>query len=602
MFRLAWLALIFLGLPPAYAQNTDVALANWAEAEFGSAVKQRAAVAATVSVVRGNRTVYSATFGAADALQNTTILPTQNRFLVASVTKTFTATAIAQLIERGLIRSVDDPANLYLKRVKLPRFHGRDVTIRHLLTHSAGFEERGFGIGRHTKDPAPLPSDAAEARIPRIVRAPGNRVVYANIDPPILGMIVEDLTGLTFQEYLRRSVLKPLGMADTELMYDPTAPRLVQPYLLGAKGQTKKIPLEINTPFYAPTGSIHTTAKDMALFMQAQLGLRPSVLPESLVQRLHQPLARNADGLDAIAMLFFAGERNGTRIVSHAGAFSGFQSDMILIPERQLGVFFSWAGSPAPDNPSPPLDLARLREGFLEIAIGPSAHVSPRQDDNDVSRHAGRYWMQRRPHSTPEVLLAMHDVLDVTADKNRRALFISGDGPYFEIGPRLFARASINGLPEKRFAFTQHEILAASNFGKRVFGLSDPVLVYQLGKVGVFSLTTGVFAFILWRPSRYRFVGMLASILGIGILLAYKGFGGQGGFMAEIIAGDAWRIQALRFLACACIALVPVLFFVLYASWKGANRPKRWVERTHSALLMAGAALLLPAIVMTKLL
>lgn len=379
--------LLFLGLSsPASAQLDPASAAAWADAQFGKPVAEGRASAATVAIVKGGKVLLVRDYGYGDRANKSPIAPPRNRFIIASTTKTFTATAIALLVQDGRIASLDDPANKYLKRLKLPDAFGRAVTIRQLLTHSAGYEERGFGVGAAGDRTAPASADYVRAHLPAIVRTPGSRIVYANIDPAILGMVVEDITGMTMRDFLAKRLLAPLGMKDTELAYSTdTTARLVRPYT-----GIHAAPWDINAPFFAPTGSIHTTAADMAAYMNAQLGHAPGVLLPQTVARLHTPLARNAPSLDPLAMAFFVSQWNGAKIVGHAGAFSGFSTDMYLIPGSDIGVFYTWAGSPEPGK-GEPLDYGKLQASFLTLALGKFQPPAPLATQPDPSTFYGRY-------------------------------------------------------------------------------------------------------------------------------------------------------------------------------------------------------------------
>lgn len=585
--RLMAFAMAFVASPAIAKPAVD--LAAWADTTFGGAIERRAAAAATVTVVKDGEVVLSRTYGMSDARTKRPVDPDRDRFLIASVTKTFTATAVAQLLSERRIDSIDDPANKYLKRLQLPRRFGRDITIRELLTHSAGFEERGWGIGKSDSVQPPAPGDYITARLPAIVRAPGSRIVYANIDPPLLGVLIEDITGQTLRDYLRRNVLDPLGMRDTELVYDPTAPRLIKSYGLRADGSFAPPPHDINVPFYAPTGSIHTTSRDMAKYIAAQLGARPDILPAQLLRSLHSPLKRNAPGLDALGMFFFIGDWNGERTLEHAGAFSGFQSELILIPDRKIGIFYSWAGAPASGSSAAPLQLGTLSAQVYSLLIGPHRDPRPLARQPDLTPFLGRYWRERRPHTTPETLVALTDVMDV-ARHPERGLMIGGDGPYEAIGPNLFARASRDGVPGKVYGFARNEILETSNYGKRVEGLSDPKNVLRMAYVGLALLLTGLFAPFFWRRGRHRFLGVAAAIIALGTPVALLApTASFSDIVSEIIQGNPWRFTLLKVLAFATLALAIALPVQFWRMRHFESEGRVHAERAHMAILWLAA-------------
>lgn len=574
----ALLLVIGLSSPPAAAQTDPASLASWADTQFGKPVAEGSASAATVVVVKGGKVVLLRNYGYGDKAQRTPIRAPRDRFLIASTTKTFTATAIALLVRDGRITSLDDPANKYLKRTKLPDGFGRPVTIRQLLTHSAGFEERGFGIGNHDDRTAPATAAYVKAHLPAIVRKPGSHIVYANVDPALLGMVVEDITGMTMRDFMAARVLRPLGMTDTELAYAPsTTDRLVRPYI-GAKS----VPWDINAPFYAPTGSIHTTAADMAKYLNAQLGHAPQVLAPDVVARLHGPLARNAATLDPLAMAFFTSRWNGETIIGHAGAFSGFAADMYLVPARDIGVFYAWAGSPVPGR-GEPLDYGKLQASFLTLALGKYQPPAPLAVQPDPSAYYGRYWDERRPQTNFEAIIAAGAVQTVAPAPGNR-LTINGKGPYYAFAPGAYTMVNDDGRPAGVIAFDGERLLQRVGYARRVSGLGDPgtQTMVTLGAIAV--LVSGLLG-VIWMRGRARLIAPLVGVAALIVPVAL--FVLPPGLEPSIIAGDAKPFILLR------VALIAIVVLAAWLGWTLAKSKPGVVARIHAALIGAAAITLI---------
>lgn len=577
---IALLALLFGLSTPALSQVDPASVAGWADAQFGKPVAEGRASAATVVVVKGGKVIFLRSYGHADRVKGTPIAPPRNRFIIASTTKTFTATAIALLVSDGRIASLDDPANKYLKRLKLPDGFGRAVTIRQLLTHSAGYEERGFGVGNHDDLTAPATAAYVRAHLPAIVRAPGGRIVYANIDPAILGMVVEDITGMTMRDFVAARILKPLGMADTELAYSASATdRLVRPY-----SGTSAAPWEINAPFYAPTGSIHTTAADMAKYLNAQLGHAPGVLSPDVVARLHTPLARNGAQLDPLAMAFFVSQWNGHRIVGHAGAFSGFSADMYLIPDSDIGIFYDWAGSPEPGK-GEPLDYGKLQASFLTLALGAYQPPAPLATQPDPSAYYGRYWDERRPQTTFESIVGASAVQTVAPAPGNR-LTINGRGPYYAFAPGSYTMVNDDGRPGGVIAFDGDRLLQRVGYASRVSGLGDPGTQTTVTLGALIVLLTGVLG-IFWMRGRARLIAPLIALASLLVPLVL--FVLPPGLESDIIAGRMTPFLILKG------ALVAIVVLAAWLGWTLARTRPGIVARIHAVLLGAAAiALIMP--------
>jgi len=196
------------------------------ETRIAEILQRRPVVGAAVGVVRDGRLDVFHGHGVADV---TTRVPVTEGtgFRIASITKTFTAIAVMQLWERGLV-DLDAPADGYLRAFRLlPADDGlRPATVRHLLTHTAGLPEvsrpwHAFlpDFGESVPAGQPLPTPAEHYRgVLRYRAQPGTRFVYTNHGPTVLGQLVEDVSGEPFDRYLRERISGPLGMAHTDLV------------------------------------------------------------------------------------------------------------------------------------------------------------------------------------------------------------------------------------------------------------------------------------------------------------------------------------------------------------------------------------------------
>ena len=184
------------------------------------------AVGMALGVIRNGGLDFFHGHGVADIASNTPITE-DTIFRIASITKTFTAIAVMQLWEEGLI-DLDAPVNDSLRAYRLvPAKDGwRPATVRHLLTHTAGLPEtihpwdalrpdwgESVPVGRQ------LPSLAQfyGGRL-RVRAQPGTRFVYGNHGPATLGQLVEDVSGTPLARYFREHIFQPLGMTDTDLL------------------------------------------------------------------------------------------------------------------------------------------------------------------------------------------------------------------------------------------------------------------------------------------------------------------------------------------------------------------------------------------------
>lgn len=319
----------------------------WADDFFNAGWSERRFSAASVVFVRDGEVAFMRGYGAHDITTGLPLDMETSLFHLGSIGKVFTATAIGQLLERGEIASIDDPANAYLTRFQLPDAGNRPITIRDLLTHQGGFEDWFYGIINEAPVEAPQTGEFIAGFIPEVIAPAGDGIVYSSFGIAMLGAIVEDVSGMSYRDYVARNVFAPLGMDHSEIPYDPVAPeRMVQAYAFYPNGEAALKPRVITFPFFAPAGVALTSPRDFGRFMLAQLGELDGrdVLGADLRDRLHHELARNHPAMSGIAMVFGRFEYNRDAIIYHAGNGPGFDSFMALFPEHNAGLFLVTAG------------------------------------------------------------------------------------------------------------------------------------------------------------------------------------------------------------------------------------------------------------------
>jgi CubicO group peptidase (beta-lactamase class C family) len=589
--------LIAAAATTAFAQDPPADHAwveRWAQMQLGAAVQEGRASQAGVAVVVPGAAPFISAYG---TTADRSVDAAQDQFLIASVTKTFTAIAIAQLLHEGRIASLDDPANRYLHRAPLPGPLGAAVTIRQLLTHTAGFEERGFGV---TRQGDAIPATAAQAaqRFPRIVRPPGGDVVYANIDPAILGMIVEDITGLTMQQYMAERILEPLGMDSSVLNYAPdggaalVAPRRLSP------GGLRTLPQTMNAPFYAPTGSIQTTPADMARLLTALLGASEAPTDEQTVSaalrtQLFTPLAGNHPALDQLAMAFFVQQWNGERVVQHAGAFEDFNAWLVLLPDRGIGMFAVWAGGPTVAGAGS-ISFNGVRDSFLAAALGPYQASPALEDQTAAQAFLGRYWTDRRPQSSAEMMAALPAVTVITSGPE--GLLVNGQGPFRLIAPDVIEGPTDGTIMPQRFGLRGDTLLQGAAVAQRVSGPSDPGVISTMA-LGALGASLLGFAALAWRRGLSKWAAFALPFAAATIPFAAFWPGPTGGGIVEdILAGRSLRFILMAIAAWISVAAVIVMSigawraFSMIAAVGGALG--RWAGRLHRVVLLAAGVTL----------
>jgi CubicO group peptidase (beta-lactamase class C family) len=322
------------------------------------------AVGLAVGIVRHGSLEFFNGHGFADVASHTPI-DADTVFRIGSVTKPFTAIAVMQLHEQGLV-DLDAPANDYLRAYELILAQAgfRPATVRHLLTHTAGIAEvqRVWDLLHPEAGPfdgrPPILSVSAGEPMPslaeyyrgglRVVAEPGTRFAYSNHGFATLGQIVEDVSGMTLQRYFRDRIFEPLGMADSDLVRSVrVASRLATGYTLGRHG-VQAVPDRdwIGTG----GGGIYSTVRDIARFAAALMGgganEQGSILEPAALSAMFEPHHQPDPRVPGWGLGFARGEAGGHCVVGHDGILPGFNSTLLVAPDDGLAIVALTNGSP----------------------------------------------------------------------------------------------------------------------------------------------------------------------------------------------------------------------------------------------------------------
>jgi CubicO group peptidase (beta-lactamase class C family) len=332
------------------------------KARIGDIVSRWPAVGLAVGVIRQGRLEFY-THGVADIRSGTPITE-DTVFRVASLTKLFTAVAVMQLCEQGLV-DLDAPANDYLRAFRLVPTESRfpPATVRHLLTHTAGVPEVMYvrdlfhpNWGMFQARPAVrsvkmgdrMPTLAEYyGRGPRVDVPPGTAFAYTNHGFAALGQIVEDVTAEPLDSYFREHLFEPLGMVDSRFLpTEAMRSRIATGYELFTGGA--KAVLDRDWVTRGASG-LYSTPRDISRFVRALLAggtnewssiLKPATLG-SMFEPHYQPDRR----LSGMGLGFFRHDAGGHRVVGHDGRLPGFNAELLVAPDDDVGIFAFTNGS-----------------------------------------------------------------------------------------------------------------------------------------------------------------------------------------------------------------------------------------------------------------
>jgi CubicO group peptidase (beta-lactamase class C family) len=290
-----------------------------------------------VSVVENGRIEYERGYGMADLEQGTAIGP-DTVFTIASMSKQFTAAAVALLIQDGKL-SWEDDIRKYVPEVPS---YGTPITLRHLATHTSGLRDYTQLLAL---DGWNWVDDASEMRVldligrqKRLNFATGNEYLYSNTGYLLLAMVVRRVSGESLGDFADQRIFRPLGMLHTRFSDDRT--RIMKNRAAGyLEREDGSLGAWRPTSQLVGAGGLMTTVQDLALWERNFLNPSLGRDPQALVSEL-QRQGRLTDGsrID-YALGLIRQKYRGLDVVTHPGRVPGYTANMLRFPEQQLAIF-----------------------------------------------------------------------------------------------------------------------------------------------------------------------------------------------------------------------------------------------------------------------
>lgn len=312
-------------------------LEAWLDGYLPYALERARIPGAVVVVVRGDQVVLEKGYGFSDVAKRAPVLPETTLFRPGSVSKLFTWTAVMQQVEAGKL-DLDKDVNAYLD-FKIPPYQGKPITLRNIMTHTAGFQESvRYLISSDPKAVMTLKKQMPLA-LPDRVFAPGTTPAYSNYATALAGYIVERVSGEDFDSYIEKHIFTPLGM--THSSFRQPLPKALEAHMSkGYPNVTQKAqPFEMVIP--APAGSLSASGADMGKFMIAHLNDGAGLLKPETTAMMHDYKAPGVGPLNSMALGFYEQWVNGHRAIAHGGDTVWFHSYLWLFPDADIGVYIS---------------------------------------------------------------------------------------------------------------------------------------------------------------------------------------------------------------------------------------------------------------------
>ena len=290
-----------------------------------------------VGIVHEGEIVYAKGFGVRD-VQTQEPVTTRSLFHQASTSKVITATAIMQLVERGLI-CIDDPVVKYLPNFRLDDERARFISIEQMLSHSAGLPDIEDHNWKHPEyDEGSLMRYLSNFQSCRLVSDPGSKFSYSNLGFNVLGALIAEVSGELFEDYTLHHIFEPLGMVDSTFLKTEVPHTLETSPHIRAPGLEGSHIFPYSRP-QAPSGALQSNVEDMCRWMLAMLSPNNRVLEHS--RNLWKPRAQTGyeDSLQTeIGLGWFIGEYKGMPTIMHDGGDVGYETELLIFKEEPLAV------------------------------------------------------------------------------------------------------------------------------------------------------------------------------------------------------------------------------------------------------------------------
>ncbi len=423
------------GDPPASVQLDETSVDS-VLAPIESEMREMEIPGVVVSVVKDGHVVSLRGFGLADRESELPADPRNSIFRLGSITKIITAIALVQVLEDNRI-DLDTPVASFVPELVVPSRSGEPVTFRHLLTHTGGFDQLGYG--RHAGAPGDMLPLGEFLRTNLVAyQAPGVISTYDTYGITLAGYLIAKISGRAYTSYVEANVFRRLGMQHSGFQLPGSSDAS---FAIGYAGHGEQIEAQAWEYHHTtPASSANSTAEDMsrlmlALLDEGRLAGATLVSPGSCTTMLTQQFS-NHPRLAGYGLGFLTERRNDRDVAQHGGSMEGFSALLFLVPTEKLGVFIAYNREDGRLGEA--VTSALMRRFFparTELELDPPYH-GPVQ----IDRFTGEWVNTLRCHSCRgrEGFYWRASPFEIKASGERELQI--GGGPARAIAPLLFQR------------------------------------------------------------------------------------------------------------------------------------------------------------------
>jgi CubicO group peptidase (beta-lactamase class C family) len=422
------------------------AVGAFAEEFFPKEMSRRQIPGAVFVFVSGGEIATAHGFGVSLLEPRRPVDPDRTVFRLASVSKAITATAALQLVERERL-DLHTSVNTYLKSFQIAEEHG-PIALHHLLTHTAGFDERLTGAAtRSARAVEPSSRYLAQSMPPTFIE-PGRVISYSNHGFALVGHLVEEVSGRPFANYVRQEIFEPLGMRQSGLLtgHIPEDLAVAYEYVGGRHRGLSPDYLQVSS-----AGAFFTTATDMGRFLIAHLrrgayqGRR--ILRPETVDLMHRRQFAQTPYTSGWAYGLWEDTRSGGRALLHNGGGKGFRALMYLLPQQDAGFFLAYNLADKHDEGElQEVFITQFRRRFVPVRLNTGEASF---GDASTEHFAGDYLYVRRARTTVERMISVVNRVRITRHQNGTLTMTGSSGAPItltQIGPLLFRRSDERGV------------------------------------------------------------------------------------------------------------------------------------------------------------
>ncbi len=614
---------------PSVPPLDPVRLEAYVDGWMTDAMDRAHVAGASVAVVQNGQVVLKKGYGFADLNPRRPVDADRTLFRIGSISKTFTWILVMKEVEEGRIR-LDRPINLYLpEKVRLPG-RLREVTVRNLMEHTPGFEDRALGqlFENDPRRVRPLDLYLRQER-PGRDRAPGVLSSYSNYGVGLAGAAVALGEGKAFERVVEDDITVPLGMRHTTFR-EPRAerrglpaamPKSLGPWVSAGYGWRGGGFVENDYEYIgqiAPAGSASSTAGDMSRYMLMLLGdgvwNGKTIFGPRAARAFRSPLRQTPAGMNGWAHGFIVYDLpGGHRGYGHDGATIAFHSKMVVVPELGLGIFIT-------TNSENGHRLARVFPEALVQHFYAKPAPFPRPASRELARSAdmftGSYLTTRRANGGLEGFVGL--LIGAAEVTERGGRLVTGQGgearSWVPDGPLAEGRFVSTTGDDRLFfrmqdgrAVSFRDEMNAATMKRAPFTQRASTLGLGAGLTGFAAITTLIGLALRNRrelrqnpiQSRASMVQTMQAGLWVAALALFAAFATQAEDVQKVMYG--WPGPLLiTASACALVAaaLTLVTIAALPAVWQGGRRVDSWtVSRklsfTVTVLIYAAFSVLL---------